>query len=222
VVATKKTRTVLCLGPPHCGKSVFCYLLFKFFRELGNNACVMDGDYYSPTYRRLRIVDFADPDEYDHIIATPNAQKLKKLTEENFCRMARGIHESIEHTGIIVLDGVGKYSSSTQCLLELAEIIIVLCPKSFKTKTDSQRCGYTKDGQKIHPFDFYGSRRNKCIKITTHYHDDVIAYFDEKKSEGELYDLDKEVIKKGKIDGIPQETKDTVLQICKFILGKWI
>lgn len=222
LVILKKRRTVLCLGPPHSGKSVFCYLLFKFLRELGNDSCIMDGDYYSPTYTRLRIWQFAAPDEYDHIISTPNAQKLNKLTEENFSRLSHSIHESIEHTGVIVLDGIGRHSGSTESLLELAGIVVVLCPEKFDVKTGSEECCYIKDEKNVHPFDFYAEKVKKCIKITTYYHVERRACFDEKKSEGELFDLDKEVIERGNIDRLPQETKEIVLQIAKFILSNWI
>ena len=182
----------------------------------------MDGDYYSPTYRRLRIEQFASPDEYDHIISTPNATKLDKLTEENFHRLSHSIHDLIEHNGIIVLDGVGRHTRSTESLLQLAEMLVVLCPDLFSVKTSSEECFYIKNGKKEHPFDFYLNRRDKYIKIRTHFHDVKKAYFDEDKLEGEVFDLDTKVIKKGNIDKIPQETRDTILQIAKFILNNWV
>ena len=222
MVTNKKARTILCLGPPHSGKSVFCYLLFKFLRELSNDACVMDGDYYSPTYRRLRIEEFASSEECDHIISTPNATKLDKLTEETFHRVCHSIHDLIEHKGIIVLDGVGRHTRSAESLLQLAEILIVLCPDHFDVETGSKECFYVQNCRKLHPFVFYSNRREKYIEIRTHYHDEKKAYFDEDKLEGELFDLEKKVIKKGNIDKIPKGTRDTILQIANFILNNWL
>ena len=218
----KKSRTLLCLGPPHSGKSVFCYILFKFLRQLENDACVMDGDYYSPTYRRLRVNEFADPDEQGCVYTTPNAKKLEKLTEENFRNIAHSIHALIENEGVIVVDGLGRHSSSTESLLQLAEILIVLCPIRFDIEHGSEECSYIQDGRAIHPFAFYRNRCQKLIKITTHYHGDKTAYFDENRLEGELYDLDRDVIKKGNIDKIPMQTRDTILRIAEFILANWV
>lgn len=219
MVISKKERTVLCLGPPHSGKSVFSYLLFKFLRGLGNDACLMDGDYYSPTLRRLRLTDFASPNEVNYIVTTPNAVKLDNLTEKNFHNLSHSIHASIEFKGIIVLDGIGRHSKSTESLLELAELLIVLCPNNFDVENSSEKCGYMRNERKIHPFGFYLNYREKYIQIITHYHDKDRAFFDRNKLVGELFDLDREVIKKGNIDKIPEETKDATNQIAETILS---
>jgi hypothetical protein len=182
----------------------------------------MDGDYYSPTYGRVRILELASPDEYDHIIVTPNAKKLTKLTEEVFSRVAHSIHELIENEGVIVLDGIGKHSKSTESLLELADIIIVLCSAVFNVETDSEKCFYTIEENRLHPFDFYKGKRSKFIRIKTYYHNERKAIFDEGKLEGVLFDLDREMIRRGNIDKIPHESRDTILQIAEFILNRWV
>jgi len=219
VVAGKSKRSILCLGPPHSGKSVLSYLLFKSLRGLNNEACLMDCDYYSPTLSRLRVTDFASPDEIDYIITTPNAVKLNKLTEDIFHNLSHNIHASIEFKGIIVLDGIGQHSRSTESLLGLAEMLIVLCPNKFDSEKGSEECGYMKNGEKIHPFEFYSGCREICMKIVTYYHEANRASFDPSKLEGELFDLDRDVIKKGKIDKIPKGTRDTVIDIAKTILS---
>lgn len=222
MVAKKKARTILCLGPPHSGKSIFCYILFKFLRELGDDACVMDADYYSPTYRRIRIHELASPDEYDHIITTPNATKLEELTEENFHRLCQSIHDMIEHKGAILVDGVGRHTLSTESLLQLAEMLVVLCPSQFRVERDSEKCSYIRNGKEVHPFIFYLHRMGKYITIRTHYQNEKRAYFDENELEGELYDLDRKAIGKGNIDKIPEATRLTVNQIAEFILSNWL
>lgn len=185
----------------------------------------MDGDYYSPTHRR-RIEEYANPDEALYIITTPNIAKLSKLTHENFSNLAHSIHASIESKGVIVLDGIGKHSKSTDSLLELANILIVLCPDKFCVEHSSEECGYVNKDEKIHPFDFYYGQcekyginaSTKYIRIRTHFHDKRNASFDQDKLEGELLDLDWGVIKNGKVERIPQGTRDTILGIAKLIL----
>jgi len=219
MVKKKKERSVLCLGPPHGGKSVFCYLLFKCLRELGNDARLMDADYYAPT---LRQYDFASPEENKYIIMTPNSYKPESLTNDVFSRLAHIIHDFIENKGVIIIDGVGKFTKSTKSLLELAHMLIVLCPIKYDIKTTSKECGYVQEGVALHPFEFYEKKIKKCMKIKTHYRDQKIAFFDEKKLEGELYDLKRSKIKKGKILNIPEETLDTIKEIADFIINKWI
>lgn len=219
MATNKKSRTVLCLGPPHSGKSVFSYLLFKFLRGLGNDCCVMEGDYYSPTYRRLRVHEFASPDEEKYIIVTPNLQKLDNLKEETFHNLSHSIHDLIEFRGVIVIDGLGRHSRSTESLLELAEVLIVLCPDQFCVETDSEECCYVKDSKKLHPFDFYANWKEKCIMIRTHYRDKKRAFFDESQLAGELFDLDRDVIERGNTEKIPEATRSAISEIGKYILN---
>jgi len=63
-------------------------------------------------------------------------------------------------------------------LLESAEMLIVLCPNQFSVKSSSEKCGHVKNRKKVHPFDFCLNRREKNIRIRTHYHDKKIALFD--------------------------------------------
>ena len=221
-LTSRKARTVLCLGPRHSGKSVFGYILFKSLLELGNDACVMDGDYYAPTYRRVRIEEFASPDEYARIFTTPNAVKLTKLTEDNFRRGVQSTHDLIEYEGIIVLDGIGKHSGSTEALLELADMLIVLCSDRFDVTTESEPCSYTIENQPLHPFDFYARRKTKYITIKTHYRNEKTAVFDPRSLRAELFDLEITSVKKGNVDGIPSETRQIIREIASFILANWV
>ena len=185
----------------------------------------MDGDYYSPTHRR-RIEEYAAPEEVAYIFTTPNITKLNKLTHKIFRNVAHSIHALIESKGIIILDGIGKHSRSTDSLLELASILVVLCPDQFNVESDSKECGYTENEKEMHPFNFYCKEcekfdinsSEKYIKIRTHFHNRRNASFNKDKLEGELFDLDWRVIKKGNIDGIPRETRDTIREIAKLIV----
>ena len=218
MVSDKKSRTVLCLGPPHSGKSVFAYLLFKSLRSLNNKACVMDADYYSPTYTRLRVTEFAAPEEIDHIIQTPNPNKLEELDEKVYHGLCTNIHAMIEHKGIIVIDGVGKHSKSTESLLGLAQILIVLCPIEFDIEKEAKQFGFINNGVPAHPFDYYHDAKEKCLKILTHYKNKKVASFDQDKLQGELFDLDRESIKKGNVESIPAETRAVTLEIAKVVM----
>ncbi|TET06271.1 MAG: hypothetical protein E3J83_06195 [Candidatus Atribacteria bacterium] len=219
MVKKKEDRSLLCLGPPHSGKSVFCYLLFKCLRELDNDTCIMDADYYAPTLRRY---DFASLEENEYLIMTPHSTKPEHLTCDKFRRLAHSIHDFIETKGVIIIDGVGKFSDSTKSLLELAHMLIILCPNRYDVKTTSKECGYIQEGVVLHPFEFYEKESKMCMKIKTHFRDQRIAFFNEDKLVGEVYDLKRNQIKKGKILNIPKETLATIKQIAEFIINKWI
>jgi len=218
----RNARTLLCLGPPHSGKSVFAFVLFKHLRKLGNDACIMDCDYYSPTYRRIRIAEFAGSSDNEHIYTTPNCRKLHKLTEDNYCRLSQSIYDSIEEEGVIVLDGIGLHTKSTDFLLSLANMLIVLCPSKFKVDVDSKRCCYVREGKPIHPFEFYHGLKNKTVTVTTYYQDEKKVSFDPKGLCGELYNLDRDAILEGNFEKIAKDTIDMILQIASFLLDNWI
>jgi len=189
---------------------------------LGNDACVMDGDYYAPTYRRIRIEEFASPDEYTRIFTTPNAVKLTKITEDNFRRGVQSTHDLIEYEGTIVLDGIGKHSGSTEALLELADILIVLCSDLFDVSTEAEACSFIKNKVALHPFDFYKGKKKKYISIETHYQNKKAASFNSEHLTAQLFDLEISSVKKGNIDLIPIETRKTIQLIAEFILANWI
>lgn len=128
----------------------------------------MDGDYFASTY--LRIKNFASSDEVtNHIYTTPLGAKINNLTKDMFHQISHITHDFIIHDGIIIIDGVGKHTRSTESFLELADMLIILCPNDFEKKTDSKELGYIKKGKPIHPFDFYNDKRDKYIQIITHY-----------------------------------------------------
>lgn len=188
--------------------------------ELGNDSSIMDGDYYAPTYRRIK--DFASPDEDSRIFTTPHAMKLTNLQEDIFRESVQSTHNLIVYEGVIVLDGVGKHSGSTEALLNLADILIVLCSNTFDVSADSASSHYIKDEKAVHPFLFYKGKKDKYICIKTHYQDKKVAYFDPESLTAELYDLEITSVKKGNIDLIPIDTRRTIKEIATYILGNWI
>ncbi len=214
----KIEKTVLCLGPPHSGKSVFCYLLFKSLRELGNDVFVMDCDYYAPTYKRIGLGRLVDPEELDHIIATPHRGKLSRIKETNYCSQVQMNHDFADNQGVIILDGLGKHTTSTECLMKLANTLIVLCPFPFDPATDSEECCFVREGENLHPFDFYAGRKKQYITIATHYGSQKRASFNQGQCSGELYDLDINAIKEGNVDGIPVKTRDVIREIAEFLI----
>lgn len=69
----------------------------------------MDADYYAPT---LRQYDFASPEENEYLIMTPNSNKPESLTDDVFSRLAHTIHDFIENKGVIIIDGIGKFTKN--------------------------------------------------------------------------------------------------------------
>ena len=182
----------------------------------------MDGDYYAPTYRRIRIEEFASPDEYIRIFTTPNAGKLTKITEDNFRRVVQGTHDLIDYEGTIVLDGIGKHSGSTEALLDLADMLIVLCSDRFDVAAESESCSFFKNKVALHPFDFYNGKKKKYITIETHYQNAKVASFNSNSLTAQLFDLEISSVKKGNIDLIPIETRRAIREIAVYILANWI
>jgi hypothetical protein len=178
----------------------------------------MDADYYSPTFTRLRVTEFAAPEEIDHIIQTPNPTKLEELSEDVYQGLCSNIHAMIEHKGIIVVDGVGKHTKSTESLLQLAEIFIVLCPAQFEVEKESKQLGFVKNEVPMHPFDFYRKAKKKYLQISTHFKNNRVAYFDKDRLQGELFDLNRDLIKKGNVESIPAETRAVVVEIAKVVI----
>ena len=185
---------------------------------MGNDACVMDCDYYAPTYRRFGLGTLVDPEEFNHVIPTVHKEKLMQLEEENFCRAVCINYDFIDHQGVIVLDGIGKHTASTECLLKLANILIVLCLDSFNPATNSEACCFVKKDKKLHPFDFYVGRKKKFIRIVTYYRSRKRASFDQNQCKGELFDLDIGVIKQGNCEGIPHKTKEAIREIARLLI----
>lgn len=46
-------RTVLILGPPNSGKTIFAFLLCEELRRLGNEAAIVECDYFSFSVRAI-------------------------------------------------------------------------------------------------------------------------------------------------------------------------
>jgi hypothetical protein len=204
---------VLCLGPPHSGKSVFCYVLFKILLELENDSVIMDADYYSPTLRRLRIDEFTNLAERARLILTPFLDKQTSITEESFSVVVRELHSWINRKGVIVVDGIGKHSKSTEALLDLADNLILVCPDGFDVDAKAKEVGYVEDSVCKHPFDFYDKWKKKTIKIVSHCDCHELANLDEKNLTANLFGLRREAIQNASIEEIPQKTRDVIKQI---------
>lgn len=214
-------RSILVLGPPHSGKSVFSYLLFKLLRSQDDDTNLMDADYYSPTIDRRRMDRFYHQEERDFITITPNSKKLTELTEANFRRVAHGIHEMIENEGFIIIDGLGRHTLSTESLLEISNNLIIICSNNYCVEEISTECNYLKEGTPLHPFEFYKSCKNNCIKIITYYDDKEVAFFKEDELYGELFNLNRNAISEGNIDRISIQTIATIREIAKYIINNW-
>ena len=107
-VVTKKTeRTVLCLGPPHSGKSVFSYVLFKFLRELKNKACLME------MYRYL-IDDFLI--QYSKSLG----KKDFTMKKEDFSRKRKGQREYLKKA--LAKDFMNRLNSFFESKVEIPRI----------------------------------------------------------------------------------------------------
>jgi len=213
----KIERTLLILGPPHSGKSVFSYLLFKMLRNLGNDCALVDCDIFSPT---LRAYQFVSDDEDEHTYCTPHAGKRIGIPIDVFRSYVTGVLGLVIELGAIVLDGIGKHTDATDFLLELTTNLLIVCRDAITNK-ELEEHGFTIKGSVYHPFDFYKRRKNKIIRIVSYLGSDN-ANFDQKSLNGRLYGLRRKVIRKGNIDNIPTGTHDAVLSIAKFVLEEWL
>ena len=180
----------------------------------------MDCDYYSPTLRR-RADEIANQDDIEHMYMTPHSKKMD-INEAHYRNLSQAIFDTIVEEGVIVLDGIGRHDSSTGVLLALTDKLIVLCKDSFNVDVEGEQCHYLKEKKAMHPFDFYTSTSGKCIKITTYYKSEEKSSFDQKRLQGELFDLDWNSIQRGNVEKIPSRTNETIVKIGKFILDKWI
>jgi hypothetical protein len=180
----------------------------------------MDCDYYSPTLRR-KFDEIADQDDNLHIYTTPNAGKIE-INDDIYRLLCQTTFDTIAEEGVIVLDGIGRHTSTTKFLMTLTDRLIVLCASSFNVEIDGKKCSYLKKEKSMHPFEFYTATSQKCIKMTTYYRNEKKSSFDPKTMQGELFDLDWNLIYRGNIEKIPKPTNDTIAKIGQFILEKWI
>lgn len=214
-------NSILCIGPPNSGKSVFAYLLFHFMRSFNDDTYLMDGDYYSPTIRRARMERFYSEDESDFIRVTPNSTKLTEVSEKHFRNVAEGTQGMIYNDGFIIIDGLGQHSVSTECLISLCNHVILICAEKYSTEPVPCKCNYLIDGVLAHPFDFYDDAAEKKIKIVTHLNGKTDAFFKEDKLYAELYGLERKEVRDGVIHNIPEETINTIKKISKYIIDNW-
>lgn len=120
------------------------------------------------------------------------------------------------------MDGIGRHTKSTDVLLSLADMLVILCSNNIRVDVDSEACCYLKEGKPVHPFEFYHGVKSKLMTLTTYYQDEKKVSFDSKKICGELHDLDRDAILEGNFEKIAQDTRDTISQIAAFVLENWI
>ena len=77
---------VVCLGPPKSGKTVFSYLLFKQLRELGNDSCIIEADFYSPTLRRAGRKNMLSAEEEEFALFPITTHK-KNYSPEKYAQL---------------------------------------------------------------------------------------------------------------------------------------
>ncbi len=205
-------RTILTLGPPHSGKSVFAYLLFKFLREFGDDTALFDCDIFGPTFRAHNL---ASDEEAKHIYLTPNyygpPTDIPLATFENFIELN---FLTVRERGLIILDGLGKHSDKTKALLKRSKRLAILC-KNELTNEQMDECGYKVKGTPTHPFEFYGGPDERVLQITT-YKDSGDSEADLTALTGKLFGLSREAIDGGRILSIPKTTCETIRTIAKY------
>lgn len=215
---SKTARTLLVLGPPHSGKSVFSYLLFNMIREQGNDCALVDCDHFSPT---LRAHNFVSDDEDKHTYKTSHFGKRKNIPIDVFANSIRDlITFYVTETGAIVLDGIGMHTEATERLLEFADSLFVVCRDDI-CADELRKCRFTRDHAELHPFAFYRNKKDKIINITS-----CVGCGDSNFNENTLvctlFNLRRRALKKGRITGIPQSTRDAVSSIAAFLVQEWL
>ncbi|MDV3292949.1 MAG: hypothetical protein LYZ70_01605 [Nitrososphaerales archaeon] len=206
-------RSILALGPPHSGKSVLSYLLFKYLRSNGNDAALFDCDIFSPTFRVHHI---ASEDELRHIYCPPNAQKLAEdVPLTVFEKVMEYTFLSVREKGIIVMDGLGKHSDKTQALLNRTQTIVIVC-KDGCPEAELISCGYTRDGRGCLPSEFYSGAKPISFRVTTRIGvgESNVNY---ENRTAELYGLSRSGIVRGDIISIPNNTCEIVKGIMRLI-----
>ena len=212
-------RTILVLGPPNSGKSVFSYLLFKSLRETGNDAALFDCDVYAPTFRRT---DLLSPLEMKHLYCPSNAEKLEvKVPLLTYQTLVDYNFMAVRETGVIVMDGMGMYDEKTQDLIRRARSICVVC-RNILDNEKLMKCNYLKDGKPQHPFEFYKSKVEKLIKITTFEKaEEGESVFESANLSANLYALSRDGIVRGELRSIPRTTYERVSDLREFLLENW-
>ncbi len=183
------------LGPPHSGKSVFAYLLFKTFRDLGIDAALFDCDLKAPTFRRF---DLASAEEAKHIYATPNANKVDStIPIEMFKPIIDFNFLAVREKGPIIMDGLGRHDELTEFLISKARILLIVCHENLE-ETEMRQCNYLMGNRLQHPFKFYSSFKKRSIKITTTLELPVVE-FSKKQLSARIARLDRKGIAFGEI-----------------------
>ena len=214
LMKNKKERTILILGSPHSGKTVFSFLLFFALNELGNDCELICGDAYSPP-KRKEVVNEGPLHEfiytlpYNHKVNIPH--KVYKNNIDFFFKIIR-------RNGKIVLDGIGMHDESTEFLLSNSSILIVLCSGEIQDK-DLVKNKFIIDDKPVHPFEFYKDTKKKIINITTYLPASKKVSFDPETCQGQLCSLIKS---RDRIVGkVPKKTIKVIKEIADFILDKW-
>lgn len=216
-MSSKAERTLLVLGPPHSGKSVFAYLLFKTLLNLGNDCALVDGDLFSPT---LRPYNFGTKQEQDHIYVAGHYGKRRRIPIDVYSSDISNTMFFVIERGAIVLDGLGRHTDATEFLLEVSARLFVVCRDEIDNG-ELEKCHYKIEDSLCHPFEFYRDRKDDIIKVTSHLATTTTS-FDERSLESSLCGLRRRAIRNGNVDNIPESTRNTMEEIAQFALNNWL
>lgn len=201
------------LGPPHSGKSVFSYLLFKSLRDRQNDAALIDCDVYSPTVRPYKL---ASAEEDKHVYVPPNSGKLEvSIDEQVYSSVIDFNFIAVREQGVIVLDGLGKHTEMTEVLLKKAGSLAIICREPL-LPDEMLKYGYVNGTVPEHPFIFYEKKIPRPLKVTTHL-TGVMSSFTIGSLEGVLCGLDRNEIKEGVIHDIPADSISQISSIASLL-----
>lgn len=217
VSQTLVKRSLLVVGPPHSGKSVFSYLLFKYLRENGNDAALIDCDIFNPTFRPYKIPSV---EEDNHVYPVGHVKnKTLVIAKEMYARNLDLLLTTVREKGIIVMDGVGKHTEITDVLLECCSRLAIICKEGITPKEmlDSY---YLENDSPCHPFTFYGRKTANPIRINTH-KEVISASFNIPSLEARLHGLSRSAIQLGSVDKIPADTRSEITSMAMYLRTNW-
>lgn len=212
------------LGPPNSGKTIFSYVLCEELRRLGDDAAIVECDYFSPSLHKL--VGALKP--YQSLV--PYKEKKPDLNPD-YCRNAVwGALKFVNQRGIIVLNGVGKHTETTDEILEFADGIIIICTGEILNNSQLTDYGFVDyhTSLPLHPFCFYENLSHSRGKdllccVTTFRVTDPSkyesAYFNESERKALIYNLEREEIRDGDYSGLYFPSIEVVNEIARWLLS---
>lgn len=204
-------RTILCLGPPHSGKSVFAYLLATRLRSIRNDTALLDCDVFSPTTNRM----IAPSDRAEWVYLTPNWGKpTEDIPLGSYQGLIDTMFRTVTQRGVVIMDGVGRFTEHTRFLLTYSERVIVVCRESISPST-LKTLGYHDSGGPRPPRQLVEDLGRQVLGVTTRL-DRGEAAFDRTTRSATVWGLRKSAIRNGVVDGIPAETLSVIAELAEF------